>query len=100
TSTCTKCSTQHAPQLTAALLRYHTSTSTAASLLLHHIYPWYLDTRGGYALPGVCVCSSHETVLSTRRHPAHALSVLILLILERHTFCGHKLFIRYRDHPL
>ena len=32
----------------------------------------------------VCVCSSHQTVPSTRRHPAHPLSVLILLILERH----------------
>ena len=27
---------------------------------------------------GVCVCSSHETVISTRRHPAQPVSVPIL----------------------
>ena len=28
--------------------------------------------------------------LSTRRHPAHPVSVLILHILERYKLCGHK----------
>ena len=38
-------------------------------------------------LQTVCVCSSHETVLSTRRHPAHAVSFLAFLLFTRYIFC-------------
>ena len=36
------------------------------------------------------VCSSHETILSTRRNPAQPVSVPILQSYKRYKFCGQK----------
>ena len=46
-----------------------------------HILPYF--TRSKLILRGACMCSSHQVVLSTRRHPAQpVVSVLILHLIR------------------